>query len=146
MFNDLELDFLIFADRAEILNGKLYMMGGAWNQFNLLIPNAYISFTVVLGIIVPWHLTERVHNIILKIEDDDGNPVHEDCNLTLNVRKTPDAIEGQSFRTTAVLTTGFQVPKFGTYCVTAMSGNQSKRSTFYVVDQRKHFQNLQKPQ
>jgi len=31
----MQLDFLILADRAEAVNGKLYLLGGAWDRLGL---------------------------------------------------------------------------------------------------------------
>ena len=35
LLEQVEIDFLLLADKAEILNGKLYMMGGAWDRIHL---------------------------------------------------------------------------------------------------------------
>ena len=29
------IDFLLIADRAEVVSGKLYMMGGAWDHITI---------------------------------------------------------------------------------------------------------------
>ena len=30
-----EIDFMLLADKAEVLGGKLYMMGGAWDRLTI---------------------------------------------------------------------------------------------------------------
>ncbi len=48
-----EIDFLLLADRAEVLNGKLYMMGGAWDRRQIRSIDSPVSLTMVIGVLVP---------------------------------------------------------------------------------------------
>src|SRR5438270_7253247 len=72
-----EIDFLIIADRAEAINGKLYMMGGAWDQIGIADPSQPIQFSVALGINIPWHATNEHHRMRLVVEDADGAKLSE---------------------------------------------------------------------
>ena len=56
----LEVDWLILADHAEVIGGKLYMNGGGWNR--VATKGSFPvtkSFSVALAIRVPWTLTNK---------------------------------------------------------------------------------------
>src|SRR5690242_16854757 len=72
-----EVDFLIIADRAEAINGKLYMMGGAWDQNGIANPAQPIAFSVALGINIPWNATNERHALRLVVQDADGATLAE---------------------------------------------------------------------
>src|SRR5262249_21221114 len=67
-----ELDFLIRADRAEIVNGKLYLMGGGFDRVALPQFPGQAAFDVALGVVVGYTETNEAHEFELTLEDDDG--------------------------------------------------------------------------
>ena len=72
MLDQVEVDFLILADLAEVLNGKLYMMGGAWDRRHFRDIAAPVPLTIVVGVLVPWNLTNEPHRLRIRLEDEDG--------------------------------------------------------------------------
>lgn len=130
-----EVDFLLLADRAEVLNGKLYMMGGAWDRQYINNIEAPVSLSIVIGVLVPWNLTNEPHQLDIRIVDEDGNTIPPVPTVTLNVGRPPQAKKGQTFRAMAVVGAGWTLPKIGTYCVVAsIAGQEAKRITFYAMD------------
>src|SRR5262245_57451244 len=62
---------LLFADFAEAINGKLYIMGGGWS-----IKGAEPSpMAIAIKIEVPWDQANRRHNFQLALFDSDERPV-----------------------------------------------------------------------
>lgn len=130
-----EVDFLLLADRAEVLNGKLYMMGGAWDRRHIRDITAPVPLTIVVGVLVPWNLTNEPHRLEIRLEDEDGSPVLPQVEATVNVGRPVNATQGQSFRATAVVNNRWALPRFGTYRVVAsMGGYTEKRVAFYAVE------------
>ena len=130
-----EVDFLLLADRAEVLNGKLYMMGGAWDRRHVGDISAPVSVTIVVGVLVPWNLTNEPHQLRIRIEDEDGSPVPPEVEATVNVGRPVNATQGQSFRATAVINNRWTLPRYGTYrVVAAVAGQSERRVTFYAVE------------
>ena len=72
-----EIDFLMIADRAEAINGKLYVMGGAWDTISVPDLSVPISFSVALGINIPWNATNEPHRLRLLVQDADGGGLAE---------------------------------------------------------------------
>lgn len=49
-----DVEFLILADRAEVLNGKLYMMGGAWDHVFATNLEGSIPLHIACGVLIPY--------------------------------------------------------------------------------------------
>ena len=130
-----EIDFLLLADRAEVLNGKLYMMGGAWDRRHIRDIGSPVSLTIVIGVLVPWNLTNEPHRLRIRVEDEDGSPLPPEVEATVNVGRPVNATQGQSFRATAVINNRWALPRFGTYRVVAsVVGQSEKRVAFYALE------------
>jgi hypothetical protein len=66
----------ILADHAEAVNGKLYVMGGAWNRIGApQFPVVHNHLSVGVVIHVPWEETNARHPIELRLIDSDGAPL-----------------------------------------------------------------------
>jgi len=66
----------MLCDSAVVAEGKLYMQGGGWNmlstqQFPFVQPR--VGLAVVIG--VPYTETNRMHQLELKLESEDGELV-----------------------------------------------------------------------
>ena len=129
-----EIDFMLLADKAEVLGGKLYMMGGAWDRLTINDINAPVALSIVIGVLVPWNLTNESHQLQIRIEDEDGSPIRPNAQATINVGRPVSSTKGQRFRAIAVLSNQWKLPKPGAYSVTAsVAGQHEKRVTFYAV-------------
>ena len=62
---------LLLADFAQVVQGKLYIMGGGWSVTG---PQPQPS-AVALKIEVPWTQTNRRHEFKMELLDADGRPV-----------------------------------------------------------------------
>lgn len=67
-----DADFLILADFAQVVGGKLYLMGGGWSRFNPPAYPAAVQFGIGFGIRVPYAETEDPHHVELVMESADG--------------------------------------------------------------------------
>ena len=131
---DFQIEFLILADKAEVLGGKLYMMGGGYDRKYIGNIEGPVDLVVVAGILVPWHSTNRELAFSLSIEDVDGKPLLEKpIEGTLRLGRPADAEEGQTFRVMSVLNGRLKLPGYGTYRVVATAGGSSRGTTFYAL-------------
>jgi len=130
-----EIDFLILADRAEAINGKLYMMGGGWDRLGVVDFAQPVSFSLALGILVPWNLTNQEHPVRIWTEHEDGTRVGPEIQAGVNMGRPPIAVPGQAFRALIVVNAAWKLPRPGTYCVKATVANrQPKRVAFHATE------------
>lgn len=62
---------IILADAAQVIDGKIYLLGGGWNQ----IGPARTPMSVVLRFLIPWDMTNKRHHWQLRLHDADGDSV-----------------------------------------------------------------------
>ena len=132
---DVEIDFLILADQAEVLNGKLYMMGGAWDRRMIRDIKVPVGISMVIGVLVPWTLTNQQHSLQIKLVDGDGNTIGQQAAASIAVGRPIGATAGQSFRAMAVINGSWTVPGGGAYsAIVTVSDRTEKRVVFYAVE------------
>ena len=126
------IEFLLLADHAEAVNGKLYLMGGAWDRLVLSDFSQPQRFSLALGILVPWSATDEQFHLTLVIENDDGKVLQTfDANVVQG--RPPTAVPGQSFRALLALNGAMVIPAPGTYRVVArLSNGHQKTTTFHA--------------
>ena len=134
---NIEIDFIMVADWAETINGKLYIQGAGWDR--LLRPpkeNPVVGFAIAVGILVPWHLTNRQHQIELSIITGDGVPVGQAITGGFTVGRPAKALAGQKMRTPFAARLGAEIRDVGPYDIKFVVNNDiTKVVTFYIVDQ-----------
>jgi hypothetical protein len=64
---------LLLCDHAEAINGKLYIMGAAWNL--LQAPGQAITVALAIVVKVAWDEADQPHELIAQLLDGDGNPI-----------------------------------------------------------------------
>lgn len=126
-----EFDFVILADRAEAVNGKLYMMGGAWDGIYLRSMTDPASFSIAVGIAVPWHATNVEHLLRLRLEDADGKELTV-FQVGFTTGRPASIPHGARQRVTLALPVAVVFPRAGTYVVACSLGSHEKRIAFHV--------------
>jgi hypothetical protein len=66
------IDFLIAADYAEVINNKVYLMGGGWDQFAPQRYPAPMKIGIAVGIRVPYLESNVRHHLVLRLRTGDG--------------------------------------------------------------------------
>src|SRR5688572_18384914 len=61
---------MMLADAAQVVSGKLYILGGGWSVIYGAAPLA-----LALKIEVPWHQATDKHTLRIELLDADGQPV-----------------------------------------------------------------------
>lgn len=78
-FDEIGLDFLIVADGAQSVGGKLYVLGGGWSNLWLSdFPGRAPPFSVALALRVPWNRTNQKFAFALELKDADGQRVGDE--------------------------------------------------------------------
>jgi hypothetical protein len=72
----MQLSTFLLADHAESVNGKLYVMGGAWNRISATaFPASHNHLSVGVVLHVPWDAANEQHAMELRLVDADGAPI-----------------------------------------------------------------------
>lgn len=129
-----EVEFLFVADRAEVVGGKLYVMGGAWDQTAVLDFGLPIQVSFAVSIQVPWHATNQQHQLTISVEDADAR-VLASIPTTFVVGRPPHLEAGSTQRVVlAIPQISLKLPSPGTYVLTAaVNGQELRRTTFRAI-------------
>jgi hypothetical protein len=128
-----EVEFLILADHAEAVNGKLYLMGGGWDRRAVADFRQLQIFAVAVAVLIPWTETNRPLPLTVSLTDLDGAPVAPPLQTQLTAGRPANAKPGQKLR--YMLAVNFQtgIPRPGEYVVEARIGQSPpKRVSFYA--------------
>ena len=111
----MKVEFVVLADRAEVLGGKLYLMGGGFDRVGLVQIPGPAQFDVAVSVLVDYHETNVQHSFELGCVDPDGHAVLEPMRGALEVGRPPGMTAGSSQRAMIVLRGPFQFPAPGEY-------------------------------
>ena len=117
--NEIELEFLLVADGAQAVNGKLYVLGGGWSH--LWLPEfpgrPPIPFSIALGIKVPWNQTNRRFAWRVEVQDADGILLADDPVAwgEFEQGRPPGLTPGADQRVVVAIPVGTEFPAPGRY-------------------------------
>ncbi len=129
------VEFVMLADRSESINGKLYVMGGAWDRLFLTETPKPYSLYIAVSIVVPWSATNEEHRLGVMIVDADATEVaRAQINFTPGTPPQIRRTESQKVLVSAGITPTFQAP--GAYRVTATVDDnpETARDTVFYVN------------
>lgn len=128
------IEFLMLNDHAEVISGKLYMMGGGYDRTYIGDVKNPLALSTVVGVLVTWNMTNRPHSVKLRIKTEDGRMLGQEVQGNLNVGRSVQAISGQMFRVMAVINFTLTLPLLCAYrIIAALDNGESRATTFYAV-------------
>lgn len=127
-----EVEYLLTADAAEALNGKLYLMGGGWDS--LAVPSVdAVQLSFVCGVIIPWNETDYEHALSIVIQDAEGSPIAPPLALSVKSGRPPQMEHGASAHIPFAIKAQLKFPGQGTYTIAAViDGREDSRRTFQL--------------
>jgi hypothetical protein len=98
--DEISLDYLLVADGAHAVGGKLYVLGGGWDQLHVpqLPGQPFVPFSVAVGIMIPWNLTNRKLAFSIDVKDADGGNVAKVAAGEFEVGRPPGLRPGTAQR------------------------------------------------
>jgi hypothetical protein len=132
------IDFMILADGAQAVGGKLYMLGGGWTH--LFVPQfpgkPQAPFALAVGISVPYHLTNRRFSFAVELTDSDGERVGELLTAEFEQGRPPGLRPGANQPILLAVNAHPDFPAPGRYTFKAsVDGEQMRTASFEVVPQ-----------
>jgi hypothetical protein len=131
----MQLGFLILTDHSEVLNGKVYAMGGGWNMLHFPELPVEHGFGIAFGLDVPWEENNQRHTLSLQIEDPDGATLGDEFSFEFETGRPPGLVPGQDQRIVLSLEARLELATPGPHAVVMSVGEQEiGRSRFYVLE------------
>lgn len=115
-----EVEYLILADAAEALGGKLYLMGGGWDTIRVANFDVPVQMAIACGILVPWNETDDDHQVALTLRDLDGKDIAPPLEVSLKTGRAASLPKGASTHVPIAVKASLKLPGPGTYTVTAI--------------------------
>ena len=129
------LDFLVLADKAEAIGGKLYLMGGGFDRVRLAAIPGAAQFDVAVGILVGYNETNLQHAFELRCEDPDNNLVFDAPRGAIEVGRPPGMTASSEQRALLVFAGPFPFPSAGDYSWVLVLNGERQASTRFRVEQ-----------
>ena len=129
----MRVEFLLLADRAEAIGGKLYLMGGGFDRVGMMVLPGTAQFDVAVGVLVGYNETNLQHSFEIRCEDADSNLVFPSTQGVIEVGRPPGMSAGSEQRAMIVLRGPFPFQVVGEYSwVAVLNGERQQRTSFRV--------------
>jgi hypothetical protein len=92
------VEWLLLADSAEVVNNKLYVLGGGW-EFYIRNDPAPVRFAIAASLQVPWNATNQKHRFEVQVINDDSQEPVLGFGGEFEVGRPPGLPAGSSQRT-----------------------------------------------
>ena len=126
---------LMLADSAQAVDGKLYILGGAWNMLRFNEFPASLMVGIAVAIDVDWTETNDRHHLDIQFEDADGQPMDPRIGADLETGRPPGAIPGAELRIVIAVNGPVSIPAPGQYAaVASVAGVELARSRFQAIN------------
>ena len=126
----MQVDFAFLADAAEVANGKLHLVGGAFDTiWAQNVPFQYPRLSLVIRLLFSTAELDRKHKIEIKIMNEDGKTIPPSIGGDLEIQKNPNLPKGwkQGFMTVMNFA-NLNFPGFGDYSFELVVDNRSEKS------------------
>jgi len=125
---------LMLADSAQAVDGKLYVLGGAWNILRFPEFPAQLIVGIAVAIDVDWNETNRRHHLDVHFEDADGNAMDPRIGADFEAGRPPGAVAGADLRIVFAVNGPLSIPGPGSYsAVASVGGEVLARARFQAV-------------
>lgn len=135
---DIDVEWLILADYAQVIGGKLYMMGGGWTKMTLGKPlseghSHHQAVAIALAVTVPWHRANEQHGFEIDVQTDDGETISK-LNGMFETGRPPGTPPGQDQRVQLAVTMNMEFKGLGAFVIIArIDGEEKRRIAFNVL-------------
>jgi len=125
---------LMLADSAQAVDGKLYVLGGAWNMLRFPEFPASLMVGIAVAIDVDWTETNARHHLDIHFEDADGQAMDPRIGADFEAGRPPGAIPGAELRIVMAVNGPVAIPSPGQYAaVASVGGVELARSRFQAI-------------
>lgn len=132
-FERTNVEWIILADHVEILNNKLYLMGGGWESVTVNALPTEHAFAVAVSFSVPWSETNQAHDIAIDVTDQNG-ATKAALSGIVEAGRPGGALHGHAQRVQMGANVDLQLTSFGIYTISvSVDHEESAHTTFKVL-------------
>ena len=128
----MEVEWLILADAAQVAGGKLFLLGGGWDQLTVNKLGQDQSMAVAVSFRVPWTRTNEKHSFEIELAKADGSTITS-VPGQFEVGRPPGIPPGQDQRAQIVVNIHWKIGETGGYAVVASVDGQGQSFPFSVL-------------
>lgn len=128
-----EIDYLLVADRAEVVNGKLYLMGAAWDRIQPPTFPHRMILGIALGVRIPFAHTDDQHTVAVEMQQDEQRLVGFEAKLTTG---RPPGMAGMDMLVPMAFNIPLSIPAEGQVVLRASVDGRAPRRHEIRVAQR----------
>lgn len=128
-----EIDYLLVADRAEVVNGKLYLMGGSWDRIQPAQFPHRMMLGIALGVRIPFAYTDDQHTVAIELLHDDTRMIGFEAKLATG---RPPGMAGMDMLVPLAFNIPIAIPGEGQVTLRAAVGDFHARRHEIKVTQR----------
>jgi len=131
------VEFVMLADRAEAINGKLYIMGGAWDRLQKSDFGTPHQLSIAVSVVVPWNATNEEHRLNVRVVDADEHEI-AGGQVTFAAGAPAQMKRTESQKALLAFNMAVNFPGPGTFKVKGMIDDDpaTSRETIFYVNQR----------
>ena len=129
----MDVEWLILADAAEVTGGKLYLIGGGWDQITVQRFPFQQSMSIAVSFRVPWTETNEKHSFEIEVANIDGASIAK-VPGQFEVGRRPGIPAGQDQRAQFNVNINWAIKEAGGYVVVCrLDDEERRRFPFNVV-------------
>ena len=117
----MDIEYVLIADYAEIVAGKLYVMGGGWDNTTAPEVPAGIRMAVAVGVRLGWEETNTAIPVEMTVHDDDAQELVR-VNGAVQVGRSAELLPGSTQLAQIAINLQLNLPTFGGYRVRVVAG------------------------
>ena len=131
----MNVEWLILADAAEVVGGKLYMMGGGWSRIYAQSEEAFERrIAVALSLTVPFNETFEPQSLEVEFVDGDGHSLANKIQGSFEVAPTIGTPRQMNQRMMIAVNVNLPIPGPGIYeAIARVPGAEEERVPFHVM-------------
>lgn len=128
------VEWIILADAAEVVNGKLYLLGGGWDTLVMHTGfPASRSCGLAIAFRIPWASTNQRQHATVEITDEDAANKLVTLAMQFEVGRPAGIPHGQPQRVQLAANVPLTFPQAGSYTITVLLDGEPVRHTSFRV-------------
>lgn len=126
-------EWIILCDHAEVVNGKVYLMGGGWSFVTInQEPPVVHPCGIAVSFSIPWNETNQTHPFAVEILDPDGASLVK-VEADLEVGRPPGTPMGTAQRVPLAFNMALNLTKIGPYVARTKVHDQDSSAVRFTV-------------